>query len=888
MEGARWPRQAARHYVDCPVAVLRIAGLPVQGSRLPAGLAMAGKARLEAARAALARQTPPVCDAIAALLPAAFDSDPAGARALLTLKRDLHNARRPGPALINICRSLLPSAVGSAVAALIDAMAAVAAAEQAYAAAHAAETADGLEQARTLATQPDMLDAIAVTNGAVHAHLLALRDDAAALPEKIRAQTLLSAARYVLRAGQKTSPLSAFGVVALGWAAAGGGTSEISGALVRRREPSHAALDHALQVALAELAALDGTALIGLNTTLEQDGGRFDWRRVEPSTAQQRVRQTAITSVSSTSGFLTALARVVAQHGGVLPLDALRQALAPLRARIGAADIEALLADAWRKGILVPAVPADGEPFAAACARAALVGGGRAPQMIRALHAYAAAARDPAQPPSAAARALHDLFAQAGCAADAPLVRPVLFEDCTIAGNSEAAAPAIGRAVRAALPSLLEISPMLSSDSPIARTRRFIVEAFKRRHGAGGLLPRSRPFLRAVADELGAVLALPHDAREAAFAAAAATSPVHGRLLDGRARFLDALATCALNASRPAAPAIVPPGVVAEAIAALPPETRAQMVSQMFFLQAVPGEADADHVLGTIYPGGASTFSRFITPDSAAHSAVYAYLRAIGAGLEPMEIAGSFGFNAAWHPPYTARRAAIPPFMAPGAAGIDIGQLALRHRPETDDLVFHDPATGDIAIHYAAILNPLTLPLDFQVVRALSPFGELITDLAQPILDRLPAADDGSRSLPRLLLGRLVLARAQQIVPHGLLPDPALAPAAFFAAFNQWADARGLPRFLYASRRRASAAAADARAVPGTRARRVVKPLPLDRWSPVAVLLQQREIATDAGEIALVEALPRPDQTVVTRGGQPVVAEYAFEMSMLAPARGTP
>jgi hypothetical protein len=881
------PGQPAQRFVDCPVSVLRIAGLPLAESRLPAGLAVTGMARLNAARAALDQQTGPVCDAIAALVPAAFAIDPAGARALLTIKRDLHNARLPRPAVIDACRDLVPDSVHSAAAALMGGIAAVAAAEQAYAAAHAQETADGLEQARTAAMRPEVLGAIAVTNGAVHARLLALADDAAALPEKIRAQTLLSAARYVLRAGQKTSPLSSFGVVALGWEATADASADVRGAVVQRREPSHAALDHALQAALSDLAALDGAALLGLNTTVEQAGRRFDWRRVEASPAGQRVRQAAITAVNSTSGFLTALARVVAHRGGVLTIDTLRQDLAPLRAAIGAAETETLLADAWRKGFLVPAVPADAEPLDRAVQHAALLGGGRAERLTGALRAYAGSARDPQQHVGATAQALRALFAEAGCAADAPEVRPALFEDCTIAGNTAAAIPTIGPAVRAALHSLLQISPMLSSDLPIARTRRFIVEAFKRRHGEGGALPRSRAFLHSVVDDLRAVLAGPQADGEAAFAAVRAASPLHDQLLRGREQFLDALAQSALSGAA-GAPAIVPPGVVTDAIAALPAQTRAQMVSQMFFLQALPGDPDADHVLNAIYPGGASTFSRFIAPDSAAHAGISAYLDEISAGLEPMEIAGGFGFNAAWHPPYTARRAAIPPYMAPGESIIDVGQLGLRHRPETDDLVFHDPARGDIAIHYAAILNPLMLPLDFQVVRALSPFGELITNLAEPILDRLPVAADGSRSLPRLVFQRLVLARAQQMVPHSLLPDPALAPALFFAAFNQWADARGLPRFLFASRRRAGRTETDTRAVPDSRARRAIKPLPLDRWSPLAVLLLQREIATDAGEIALVEALPRPDQTAVTRHGQPVVAEYAFEMSMLASAQGTP
>ncbi len=869
-----------RRFLACPVSVLRIAGVPVADSQLPAGHAIARQAQLDAARAQVAAGTAPVCAAIEALVPQAFAADPVLARALLAIKRDLHNGRLPRPAQIEACHALMPGALQDAVHQLIGAITAVATAAQAYADAHAAETTDGLEQARRVAMGPALLCALAVTNGAVHARLLALADGGPAVPEKIRAQTLLSAARYVLRAGQKTSPLSAMGVVALGTMGSGPAAS-IDGALVRRRAPSAAALDHALQVALADLANLDGQALIGLNTSLEQQGQRFDWRRVEPSSAQQRVRQTAVTNVSSTSGFLTALARVVARRGGVLPLATLRADLAPLHATIGAAQTEALLADAWKKGVLVPAAPTDGAPFDLALQRAALMQADQAAGITGALHAYAAAAQDPDQPISGTAQALHTLFAAAGCAPDAAHTRPVLFEDCTIAGSCDAATPAIGAQVQETLHGLLQISPMLSCDSPITRMRRFVIEAFKRDHGVGGRLPQSRLFLRQTAEALGAVLALPQAEREAAFAAARTTSAVHDQLHRGRAHFLDALARCAMASS----PAIVPPGVLADAIAGLPAAARGNMVSQMFFLQALPGDPVADHVLNTIYPGGASTFSRFVAPGSAAQARIAAYLEAISGGLEPMEIAGSFGFNAAWHPPFTRRRAAVPPLMSPGDTAIDIGRLGLRHRPACDDLVFFDPAHGDIAIHYAAILNPLTLPLDFQIVRALSPFGELITDIGQPILERIPPAADGSRTLPRLVLQRLVLSRAQQIVPHTLLPDAALAPAAFFAAFNHWADGRALPRHLFARLRRASGHAGDSPAGSRPRTARSSKPLPVDRWSPAAVLLLQREIASAAGDIAFVEALPRADQTVVTRHGHPVVAEYAFEMSMLAHAQ---
>lgn len=855
---------------------MRIAGLPVDESRLPAGAATAQKQRLDEARATVARCKGPVCDAIAALVPMAFEADAARARSLLGIKRDVHNGRLPRQDAVESCREFFTDSLYGELAALVSAIANVADAEAAYRSAYLRETSEGIDLALAAVMHDDVFGAIEVTNVEVYKRLLAVARNPKSLSEKARAQTMMSATRYVLRAGQKTSPLSSMGVVALGDAHAPA-ESEIGGALVRRREPSHAALDHVLDAALSKFASIDGNARVGLNTSIVEDQQRYEWRRVESASARHRVRQTAITNVASSSSFLVALSRVVSHHGGVLTLDRLRQGLAPLSQSIGETETEALLADAWEKGFLVPAISTAGEPLDIAMRRASLLSPEPSLRIKSRLQHYADSARDPERPLADTVQAMNMLFAEVDREHEAAEVRPVLFEDCAIAGCTNAATPQIGDSVRHALECMVQLSPILCCDSPMTRMRRYMIEAFKASHGSGGSCLESRAFLRQTAEQLRIVFDRPPAERDDIFTAAREASPLHAQAFRARNQCLDALAQCA----GPEAHVIVPSALMHAAIDAFPLAGAPKMISQIFFLQAVPGDPSADFVLNNIYPGGASTFSRFIAPDSEELEKISAYLHEISRPAELVEISGTFGFNAASHPCFSRTGVSVPPFMSPADTSIDVGRLGLRHRPESDDLVFHDPTLGDIAVHFAAILNPLTLPLDFQIVRSLSPFGELITDIGDQILRRIAPAADGSWTLPRMIYERLVLARARQIIPRALLPDAALEPLAFFTAFNEWADGRGLPRFLFASRRRAGRGDSDGPSTDRQSDMRPIKPLPLDRSSPLAVLLLQKEIASSHAPIAFVEALPNADQTVVTRHGRACVSEYALEITML-------
>ena len=246
---------------------------------------------------------------------------------------------------------------------------------------------------------------------------------------------------------------------------------------------------------------------------------------------------------------------------------------------------------------------------------------------------------------------------------------------------------------------------------------------------------------------------------------------------------------------------------------------------------------------------------------------------------------GHYGFNACLHPKFASRAVAIPPTPALGDMVMSLEELGIRHRAETNDLVFVDRDGRDVSIFYPAILSPFAMARMDQIVRVLGSSVEMVDDLWRDLAPRLDPRPDGAIAIPRVDFGVLTLIRRTLVCPLHVLPSVKNDAASFFAAFNRWADAEALPRYLFVRRAMLQDEARDDLAlesrlrVPGGK---IGKPMPLDRDCPLSVQLLQKELANSPLAVVFAEALPSPDQYLYSRGGEPVVAELGIELSYTA------
>lgn len=867
-------------YVENPISVLRLAGIPVSDSMLPAGQTIDAIAQLAAARVHYNASKQVACDAIAALVPKAHNTDKALARNLLEIKRDLFNGRPPRASALDSLGGAVPADLLGALTRLARDAGTIRDAVLTIPCIHAAEISRGIEQSIRTVAVPEILRAIEVTNSGIHRRIVAMSRDPESLSAKVRGQTGIGAARYVLRAGQKTSPLSSFGVVALGDnSVRSDHVGDVAREIVRRAEPNYGALDFVTELAIAEIVNIADDAQVCINSSAVTQDGKHEWQRVGASPADQRVRHTNIATIQSRSKLLTAVARIIAFENDMTTLPELRNKLLTLLPRNAPDKIDAALAEAWRKGFLVLAISQDQHPVDIARGRVkALVQPLRA-RLSTAQERFITAARDPAAPYVDVQAALRNYMGAVGQDRLADDVKPILFEDCTVVGDTPAAKPLLSDDVERSLRMLLRLSPMLTADSVITRLRCIAVKEFKAIYGEAGKCSNVELFLKICSARVSALVIAEAAERENMIREAREASAMHATLYQLREQWLNDIA----ERSRSGLDIVLLDGDIEKLVAAMPIGAGAPTVSHVFFIQATPGERGADYVLNNTYPGASGTFSRFISEDHSAIGRIGAYLEEISGEARYLELTGTFAFNAAVHPRFTRDTVSIPPFLSPIDKTTNVTHLKLRHRPQHDDLLFIDADGRDVAIYFTSILNPLTMPLQHQITRAIGSWVDVVEDIGRSVADRVEPDSQGIRHIPRITYRRLVIARARHVVPRTAIPDAKLASDAFFVAFNEWADRRGMPRHLFAGRHLSQVDAMQPMPETSDRgsARRIVKPMPLDRWSPLAVVVLQREVAANDGSIVFVEALPNVDQTVVTRGGRQVVSEYAVELTMM-------
>jgi len=883
--GAAGRRRLVRH----PLALVRVGGIAVPPS-FSTGETAGLLAWVDALAAQINHETPPLCEALAASLPALHAADRRSARDLLDVKRALFNGRPPKAAAVAALAPLLAERSRAALLRLAALHRVLADATGSIADVHARETETAFTHAVGELARPALHDSIALTNPQLFERLVALRDGTRRISAKDRALLATALARYSWRASRKTSPLASFGRVAVApWRrdaardAAAPGTIALSG----HRSPVVPRLAVMDSVAAALLRSFDDLAadaplILNPALTVEEDGS-FRWPAlVDDELPAARTRRTRTTERRSTAPAVELLARLFATTDRALTVAQVAGALD----RIVEGDgerVAALLRHAWSHQVLMlderggaPLSRLDGVVAALAPARRSLV----EPALAR----WKATLERPSDglTVSEAEAALAALLVVAGIDAPAAAFHPLAFADAVTDAPADGIDPAVAAPWIDGCAALLAAMPVLTCESPLSRVRRTLVSAFRARFGDDGACTDVPGFFEAIIaghPRLFATGAAGSASRAPNSAAAVDDAGVDAVRAQRRSLFR-ALAALAAAGE----PVALTPDAFGALVGPVPAALARRRASHMFFVQPVPS-AGTLAVLNQVYPGHGSMLTRFLPNEERWVAPMRDYLAEI-VDDEAVEIAGVFGFNANLHPRMTARTVHVPPFTAADAgdrAALSLRDLTLRYAADTDDLCFADAAGGWINPCYLGILTPMLLPPLVQLTRAVGLAGDSMQAFWLQLADAATGEADGSLTLPRISIGGLVVVRRLIAVRADRLPDPHDVDAAFFVAFNRWADARQLPRSLFYQRQRLRALRRDDDG-PSRREMnwvRLAKPLPLDRHCTIAVRALQRSLAASDLDLVLAEALPDAGDTVFSHDGTPVTGELGVELSLI-------
>jgi Lantibiotic dehydratase, N terminus len=871
-----------------PYAVIRVGGLPASSARLSDGGFVRAVRAEEAARASFLEAREGICQRLANLLPEAYARGQESGRALLRLKRDLFNGRRPAPAASAGLLGDLPDDLAAQVEHLAALISALDEAADLAPKVYAAEQEQALQRVDSTFRHPNLRAAIAATNVPLYRKLLRM-SGGARLSSKELNSTRLSLARYVLRSACKTSPLSSFGIVALANWSDGQATGESDQPLAdlpadfeRRRAPRFAALQYVFDHLLAPLEHIDPAALVRLNSSVRRTGGDYAWEKAEDDEQPRaRARGVRLSRVSSDGTVVRVLETIFAARETV-PIGAIRAFLVGKLGADSDARVDALLATAWQNKLIRPDLP-DRDMFdawwEAACGCLAEPLRGTVERCARDfVEAVARSARDSADDVEALEARFAALLDAAAIDMPVEAFRPLVFEDCVVPPGRVAIPRATLDPFLPELTAYFRLTRLISLDSPMARLRRLIETCFIERFGVGGVCADVRTFLEEIWTDIDAAVASPSPSPEDGAEARKSKTPQDQKALR------EELVAFLLDRASSPGPVRIALGELEGFAARIPTHLKAQPVSGIAFGQLFGEGEGRSLALNRIYPGTSRMVSRFLSGSDQSGEKVARYLAEISPHGRPVEMPGVFGFNANAHPTLTEHVLRIPPFDSPpDQQPLDLADTRLRHRPESGDLALVDKEGADIDLLYLGIVAPLWLPKPHQILYTIG-FGADRAENLWPLLtERLGVGDDGTVSLPRMQVGGLVLVRAMTAARRSALPPADLEPALFFRRFLSWADDRQLPRHLF-FQHRAIAGGLSNRPVasaPGSPPPPAAsKPMPLDRHCPLSVLLFQRSLAARDVDVVLVEALPDPDEDGFRMAGEPVAGELGIEMTV--------
>ncbi len=883
-----------KRLIALPFVVFRMAGLPAKAATFSSGEIVAALRAEQRLEQAIANLSGPVCDKLATWLPTVYDHSQKLGRALLQVKRDLFNTRCPSATAVAALSTKLPADLDKTIHELIALISNLNDINASREAIYARETAAAHLKIQAQFGHQNLQRAIEISNPSLYDKLVNLQRHKTRVSN--RDQKLLSTnlARYVLRSARKTSPLSSFGLVALGRWTDTAWPPPDDDPLVQLPADTEwttrariAAVEYIVYQLLARYHDIDPRCEVMLNKSLMLDGATYTWLRIEiDDSPESPTRGTRVARVRSRAQFITLLQRLFnSTDAAALPLMQIHSTLLELLGPGSAARVDELLLTAWRQNLLQPDLPADDDTATWSRSALACLVTARREAVLPALEEFFDAVHAPRATPGyvhAAEQAFSNLLGAGGIIAPSTSFRPILFEDCTLPPLSCELSRGLLNSVQPELTALLQAMPILNCDSPLAIFRRRISNFFRARYGEDGICTDVYAFVSAFAQHLEKLsTAKSQNTASGEITSSTEESPkVDEGLLKLRAELLQHFAARA-HSSLPVSFSVAE---LEPFLACLPDSAVKRSCSQMFFLQPVPDGKNYLLALNQIYPGACATISRFLPDHPDVTGPIREYLTSIADTGGYLELPGSFGFNVNIHPQIAAQAVSIPPFATPSEQQtVNLDSLRLQHSSERDELAFIDQDGQAVDILYLSLMTPLLLPKMQQVITALAFNTDRLDGFSSQLLAHLAADFDGEIELPRMQLGKLIIVRRLLGARHSLLPSARLSNCSFFIDFNAWADTRNLPRYLFFQRltiaARWSPDSSDDRTHTWPSVR-LAKPMPLDRECPVAVQILQRSLAASELDVLFTEALPDGQQTGLYRAGEMVVGELGFELTL--------
>ncbi|MGP3974521.1 lantibiotic dehydratase [Streptomyces sp. 8N114] len=890
-----------------PDVVLRVAGLPLAALaplRAPGTVAWARTAlELEDRMAALA---PAAEDALAEAV--AHAEHPATRRALLALRRDLHNARTPSRETLRTAEPVVPSPAADWLALRHRYEAHLAAGESTA----AAELAAARYQLRHLAHDPALRAGVQAASPTLDAALPGyLAADDAPPSDKRARKTERSLVSYVYRAALKTSPFSTLTTLAHGRFHDSGPALGLALAddvplrpLLRAR-PNLTALHEIAVAALGDPAtrvALPFHAAGGWRRT----GGRIHYirrryRPVDPGLAlatpgvleEEPFQLPAGPVLDEALRLLDA----AGDAGLTLPglADALHRSDPDGRPR---ERLDGYLAKLVELGLLTtPALAPDihhPDPVAELAGRLRALGRpspGPGPSLADRLERIREHADGfPLAPPEERARRTAALRtevaeAQRALGRSTPVVpRTAVYEDAVLAAPATASLPAWEDGP---LPALRRFARLLPAFDLMLLDRLLVRAHFRSRYGPGGTCDDVPGFAHELHQSFGKWLS-GTGTRLGTLAADGAYVPRANPYDDPRVAALSAAHEEFTRALRAALDARFPEGkpqppgapeLVLEAAdldraaALLPPDDPGMPRSYSCYLQwAEPsGDRRPFAVLNWAYSGLGQPLARFARSfGPEAERELADGIRVRHARLLPPDAVAA-DLSGGYDTSNLALRPALAPYRLTGPAEAPHGP-AERRLPVGDLELVDDEERGELRLVSRNLgkrvvplwlggLVPMALPRVQRTLLALSP-------AAMPLVADLWGCLEGGgpTDRPRVRHGSLVLARrSRRFAGPGLPgPQPPAETARGFLARRRWWRATGLPERVMA------------------RTDSDRKPQPVDADSPLSLALLDHRLR-DAGEAVFTELLPDVTEPALRAGGSAYASEVCVELDA-APA----
>ncbi|PSL01622.1 lantibiotic biosynthesis dehydratase-like protein [Haloactinopolyspora alba] len=857
---------------------------------------------------------------------AATDEDDPGRAALINLRRDVYNSRRPRPATVTKARAVLDPAREELLSRWADSVTALRDELENGTAILADDVTEARSRARVLLADDDLRCAVLLQSEVLESTMDRYLDPKRKL-DKAGRQIERTLLELLYRAALKTSPFSTLTSVGLGRFSPD----------TRRARPdpeslqqhSAARLNVAVPARLAAVILADPQLRSDIHVStapgagLDGESMRYVRRRTTAGTDPDAV--VAIDSVHEDLFFLPsgpALADVVAYAGGDT-----RPSLHELARQVAAAgegrevgEVDQLLGHLLRLGfLLAPDLQIDLRSTDPAGVFAAALATHDHPTLQAVAGRLAAADGLVQEYPSTPARARAGVLAQIrehirACfdAVGAPrelVPRTLVYEDTTIAdGGLDVDARLWEQTV---LPDLADLADLLPAFDLNVSRRLTANGFFRARYGVGGRCEdvvrfchefqrdffepytqrsmRRRPF-----DDDNAFVRQENwfkladidavdDAREAASAelrarcAGTSGTPDEVRLDDG---FVDAVRRHLPAGSRLHQP-------------------------WSFFVQLARDDAAAGPgrmVLNQAYAGLTLMFSRFAHSLDAnggrAEQLIRRTLRDYTpAGAVLAELRGGYETtNLNIHPDVTDYEIVCPGDAStrPPDEQIPLDDLVLEHDADADRVRLRSVRLDrEVVPVYLGFLMPMALPEIQQVLMCFSPTGMAQIDLWAGTGEPVP--DEGITMYPRLVLGDLVLQRRMWKMNVAALPvrDPADSDAEHLLRVQRWRRENGLPARVFAQVDTAAARSADdgaeadddpapgAGGDPGAGGERKTgrKPLPVDFDSWLSLHLFEQMVLGASNRIVLTEPDPDVDQLWLhDQHGRPYVGELLIEL----------